>query len=79
MKSGRVGQSELLRCPFCGGKAELVDYAGYEVVCDCGASFCKLPSRRDCIAGWNTRAAAPTAELEREIRMMKDAHRTTER
>lgn len=48
---------KLERCPFCGREPRLVDLAGFEVLCDCGASMVTGPTRVEAITAWNTRPA----------------------
>lgn len=66
-------KNELLPCPFCKStNVKLVDLAGYECSChDCGASgpFVKdgvapTPTKEAIAKLWNTRAAAPSQEVE---------------
>ena len=51
-----MGGVVLLPCPFCGREPRLVDLAGYEVLCGCGASMVTGPTQAEAIAAWNTRA-----------------------
>lgn len=55
--------SELLPCPFCGGKAHHVDSVrDHYVVCDtedCHASTNYKHTKHEAIAAWNRRASAP--------------------
>jgi Lar family restriction alleviation protein len=50
---------ELLPCPFCGGKADLIpeyDSAWRAACLQCDATFVAQDSRPDAIAAWNRRA-----------------------
>lgn len=74
--------SELLPCPFCGGKAA-IDRADtlWAVACDdeaeanclAGVTWGRYPTRAAAITAWNTRAATqpapafPRAEVERVV------------
>lgn len=51
-------KAALKPCPFCGSTPRLVDAAGWEVWCDCGANLClgDNPSREAVSAAWNHRA-----------------------
>ena len=54
---------ELKRCPFCGGKAEIVPvydnesgFSGYAVICaDCGCGTIGSEDEIDAVNAWNTR------------------------
>lgn len=54
----------ILPCPLCGAEAQLVDFAGYEVLCACGLNYCDGTdaSAEAAARGWNRRATIPTSE-----------------
>jgi hypothetical protein len=56
-----MSDAEMKPCPFCGGKAELIDLgdAGYRVACVSGHGWCQCEQIRATESGviksWNTR------------------------
>jgi Lar family restriction alleviation protein len=76
-------QVQLLPCPFCGGKADILSAAGnicdYWITCaNCGADGSCEDTRAETIAAWNTRHTA-TAEALEAMREAREALRKIDR
>jgi Lar family restriction alleviation protein len=54
---------ELKPCPFCGREPRLLDLAGYEVICGCGASMVTGPKQAEAISAWNTRHSPDAGKM----------------
>lgn len=47
---------DLKKCPFCGGKAEIVGYKIFWVICkECTAETKSFDTREEAIEAWNRR------------------------
>ena len=66
-----MSESELKRCPFCGGKAQITvsQYGTFHATC--GTCFVTTQSaidKKDAIAAWNRVAPAVRAAKESEVK-----------
>lgn len=73
-KAQAVRTTELLLCPFCGGRAELKTgcYTQYVQCLKCGVMGNNLANKQECIEAWNTRAALSAIASPVEERTVTD-------